>query len=63
MNKAIRKCTVNSPNEARCTCGQLVAKLNDHGVELKCKRCKRIVSIPLSTLHDSEITIEPCTAN
>jgi len=32
--------------EARCECGQLIAKLRNDGVELKCKRCKRIVVIP-----------------
>lgn len=34
--------------EARCECGQLIAKLRNDGVELKCKRCKRIVVIPYS---------------
>ncbi len=34
--------------EARCECGQLIAKLRTDGVELKCKRCKRIVVIPYS---------------
>ena len=34
--------------EARCECGQLIAKLHNDGVELKCKRCKRIVVIPYS---------------
>lgn len=33
-------------DEARCDCGHLVAKLRANGVELKCKRCKRIVLIP-----------------
>ena len=37
--------------EARCTCGQLVAKLRADGVELKCKRCKRIVLIPFAALE------------
>jgi len=32
--------------EARCDCGHLVAKLLTSGVELKCKRCKRLVIIP-----------------
>lgn len=32
--------------EARCHCGHLVAKLRKAGVELKCKRCKRILLIP-----------------
>jgi len=34
--------------DARCECGQLMAKLRTDGVELKCKRCKRIVVIPYS---------------
>ena len=34
--------------EARCECGQLIAKLRNDGVELKCKRCKRIVVVPYS---------------
>jgi len=37
--------------EARCECGQLIAKLRNHGVELKCKRCKRIVVIPYSMVE------------
>ncbi len=37
--------------EARCECGQLIAKLHNHGVELKCKRCKRIVLIPYSMVE------------
>ena len=41
-------------SEARCECGQLIAKLRNDGVELKCKRCKRIVVIPYSrTGHDA----------
>jgi phage FluMu protein Com len=32
--------------EARCHCGHLVAKLRRTGVELKCKRCKRLLLIP-----------------
>ena len=47
-------------SEARCECGQLVAKLGVDGVELKCKRCKRLVSIPFSSLSSSEITFQLC---
>jgi phage FluMu protein Com len=36
-------------SEARCDCGHLVAKLLTSGVELKCKRCKRLVVIPYTT--------------
>lgn len=42
--------------EARCDCGQLIAKLRHDGVELKCKRCKRIVVIPYSfAKRDTEL--------
>ncbi|WP_454064477.1 hypothetical protein [Candidatus Nitrospira salsa] len=49
-------------SEARCECGQLVAKLGSQGVELKCKRCKRLVSISFSDLADSEVTVQLCSA-
>jgi hypothetical protein len=38
-------------SETRCECGQLIAKLRDNGLELKCKRCKRIVLIPFSSIE------------
>ena len=31
----------------RCSCGNLLARLVASGVELKCRRCKRIVVLPL----------------
>jgi len=31
--------------EVRCECGSLVAKLVESGVELKCRRCKRLALI------------------
>jgi hypothetical protein len=37
-----------SSGECRCTCGSLLARLVDDGVELKCRRCKRAVLLPLS---------------
>lgn len=36
--------------ETRCECGQLIAKLQSDGIELKCKRCKRIVLIPFTSI-------------
>jgi phage FluMu protein Com len=50
----------SSQSEARCECGQLVAKLGVGGIELKCKRCKRLVSIPFSSLSNSEVTFRLC---
>lgn len=38
-------------SETRCECGQLIAKVRDQRLELKCKRCKRIVIIPFSSIE------------
>ena len=31
--------------DIRCLCGQLIARWIDSGVEIKCKRCRRVVCI------------------
>ena len=36
--------------ETRCECGQLIAKAQMDGIQLKCKRCKRIVTIPFASI-------------
>ena len=33
--------------ELRCACGSLVARLVPAGVELRCRRCKRRIVLPL----------------
>jgi hypothetical protein len=43
--------TQGASGETRCECGQLMAKVRDHGLELKCKRCKRVVLIPFSVIE------------
>ena len=48
------------PAEARCECGQLIAKLRGDNLEVKCKRCKRIVTISYNRLKEQEITLVPC---
>jgi hypothetical protein len=35
-------------DDCRCLCGNLLARLVAGGVELKCRRCKRTVVIPLA---------------
>jgi phage FluMu protein Com len=35
--------------ESRCRCGNLLARLRPEGVELKCRRCKRVIVIPWGT--------------
>jgi hypothetical protein len=45
--------TATSPlpsEEVRCHCGQLIARIVEEGLELKCKRCRRILVIPLSAI-------------
>ncbi len=32
-------------HEVRCHCGSLMARVTAQGVELKCRRCKRIVLV------------------
>jgi len=43
--------TGSSAGETRCECGQLIAKMRGEGLELKCKRCKRIIVIPFSSIE------------
>jgi len=40
----------SSLSETRCHCGQLMAILRKNGIELKCRRCKRITLIPFSAI-------------
>jgi hypothetical protein len=35
--------------DLRCACGSLLARRVREGVELKCRRCKRTVVIPLES--------------
>jgi hypothetical protein len=34
--------------DCRCTCGSLLARLVPGGVEVKCRRCKRTLVVPLA---------------
>ena len=38
--------------DLRCGCGSLLARLVSGGVELKCRRCKRTVMLPLEAGGD-----------
>ena len=39
--------TAKNETSLRCCCGSLLARLVAQGVELKCRRCKRQVIVPL----------------
>jgi len=40
------------PIELRCECGFLLCKLSDDAIEVKCRRCKRLVNIPVDSLPE-----------
>lgn len=46
MENPIIPSVVKDSNDHRCDCGQLLAQLTNAGVEIKCKRCKRLTIIP-----------------
>ncbi len=37
-----------SGDDCRCLCGSLLARLVEGAVELKCRRCKRTLLLPLT---------------
>ena len=44
-----RACACRAAGEdVRCDCGNLLARRVEGGVELKCRRCKRTVVLPLA---------------
>ena len=38
------------PEEVRCGCGSLLARIRKEGIELKCRRCKAKSLIPLGSI-------------
>lgn len=40
-------------HDIRCRCGQLIARWTSNGLEIKCKRCRRIVHIPFQSISGS----------
>jgi hypothetical protein len=42
------ECRATTCAELRCDCGSLLARRVEGGVELKCRRCKRTVVVPLA---------------
>jgi hypothetical protein len=62
--KSLKQQTIQSPRtEAcekpfRCLCGSLLARLVPGGVELKCRRCKRQVIVPLQENESEKTPVE-----
>ena len=42
------------PEQYRCECGNLLAKMASEGIEVKCRRCKRIVLIRFADIEGYE---------
>jgi len=43
----------------RCPCGSLMARVSRAGIELKCRRCKRVVTLAMPTTQ-RWITVDLC---
>jgi len=39
--------TASAAADCRCLCGNLLARLVEGGVEVKCRRCKRTLVLPI----------------
>ena len=44
-----------APHECRCGCGSLLARLRPDGVELKCRRCKRVITLTFTEIFAGEV--------
>ena len=44
-----------APLECRCGCGSLLGRLRPDGVELKCRRCKRAITLTFTKLFAGEV--------
>jgi phage FluMu protein Com len=44
--------------QCRCECGSLLAKVVPEGIEVKCRRCKRIVVIRYADIEGYEPTLQ-----
>lgn len=48
----------SSEDDCRCLCGSLLARVVDGEVELKCRRCKRTLRVPIAAAADGPVAIE-----
>lgn len=46
---------VRDDDDCRCLCGNLLARWVQDGVELKCRRCKRTLCVPFSSIARGEL--------
>ncbi len=49
--------TPPAERELRCGCGSLMARLTSAGLELKCRRCKRLIVVPVPSDADEWVEV------
>ena len=54
LEDTAHKISPDEEPEVRCDCGRLVAMLTPIGVEIKCKRCKKVSIIPLNKMKTNK---------
>ena len=57
QNRAKNGLAAKRATSLRCCCGSLLARVVEEGVELKCRRCKRHVIVPLDGRAAVRITV------
>ena len=59
--KIDEKVRQEASDDCRCLCGNLLARLTEAGVELKCRRCKRtlLIRVPVTTPYSAQ-PLEVC---
>jgi phage FluMu protein Com len=45
------------PDDCRCLCGSLLARVVDGEVELKCRRCKRTLRVPIAAAVNGQLAL------
>lgn len=43
--------------ELRCDCGSLMARVTAHGIELKCRRCKRVLVVDAEAMQGRWVAV------
>lgn len=56
MLRAVKTPTTNDAAEGdcRCSCGRLLARLTRDGLEVKCRRCRRVLLIAWADIADED---------
>ena len=44
--------------DVRCHCGSLMARVTAQGIELKCRRCKRVITVPVAASQGGWVSLD-----